>query len=874
MGSLKIPKINECQYQDILASAIKLIKQKNSSWTDLTPGDPGVVLLEAFAHMTELMIERLNLLPYKAYIEFLAMIGVKLQPPIAAQTELTITLSSIKDTEVRIPKGTRVSGKRNDSIDNPPVFITTRDVSIKPGEKTVKVQVSHCHWVKGELAGHTGAQPGFFVTAANTPIVAPISGMDSLVVAIEINDQIKAHPKQRIKFNNKEFGIWNEVDDFSRVDKKDFVYTVDRVAGYIQFSPAYRHYSDHGEGNITLDENARTDLLLPPEGMEIRLWYCHGGGKNGNVPAGFLQVFKDTNPGLTVVNNTAAVGGREMETLENALLRGPQQFNSLKRAVTARDFELLAIQSSGAVSRTRAFTKSLLWRHAKPGTVGVLLVPELNISAGEEHRVNLDYLKSLQSDQILKNTQQVLNERKPLGIACEVNWVRYKPVYVTGKIIVNENENSQRVRQRVIQSLFATICPKVTSAVVKDWNFGQSIKSWDIYKIIASEPGVVSVEQLKLNTSFAPQNNCRALATDNHQPDTWYSSSGNSLFRTVNNGKGWEKINEFENEISKILPYPLKAMSLTENNGLLAVVIKNKAKTDQIHISHSCGENWNYELSIKFKSINDIAWLEKNTGPYLLIATHDALYEYTIRAGSVPIKILVDQQNHDLRIDAISTRQEGNDGGIVAVFSSKENGQVYVSRNGGTDKSFQKFSNNPWSPGEVSSLVIQKRGPHHYLWVLLKKMPNQTGNACYRRHISLSGEDHEGWVKLLKGWKAGNCHSLAFYESLVFAASEDHGIVFMDLDRKVPEWNILTQNGKLDLEATSKLGEPELVVANQNNGLLMVAGKKGVFLSKDKAKNFKNCSRSFFNDEITIPENWLFCSAEHDIEVELEYESY
>jgi len=425
----------------------------------------------------------------------------------------------------------------------------------------------------------------------------------------------------------------------------------------------------------------------------------------------------------------------------------------------------------------------------------------------------------------------------------------------------------------VIQSLYRTICPKVISAAVKDWNFGQSIKSWDIYKIIASEPGVVSVEQLKLNTSFAPKNNNKALAADNHQPDTWYTSSGNSLFRTVNNGKGWEKINEFEHEISKILPYPLKATSLTENIGLLAVVIKNKTKTDQIHISHSCGENWNNELSIKFKSINDIAWLEKHAGPCLLIATHDALYEYTIRAGSVPIKILVDQQSHDLRIDAITTRQEGSDGGLVAVFSSKENGQIYVSRNGGADKSFQKLSNNPWRAGEVSSLLMQKRGPHHYLWVLLKKMPNQTGNACYRRHISLSGEDHEGWVKLSAGWKAGNCHSLAFKDSLVFAATEDHGIVFLDLDQRDPEWNKLTQNGKLDLEAISKLGEPELVVANPKNALLMVAGKKGVFLSKDKAKTFNNCSRSFFSDEITIPKNWLFCSAEHAIEVELEYES-
>ncbi len=873
MGSLKIPKINERQYDEILASAIKFIKQNNSQWTDLTPGDPGVVLLEAFAHMTELMIERLNILPYKAYIEFLAMIGVKLQPPVAAQTELTIKLSASRSKEQIILKGTRVSGKRSDSYDNPPIFITTRDAIIKPGNKETTVQASHCQWIKDEFAGYTSGQPGFYIKTANAPIVAPIFGMETLVVAIEISDSHKIHPRQRIKISDKEFGIWTEVEDFSRVDKKDFVYIVDRVAGIIQFSPAYRHYIDGNDVNNKMEDITRPDSLLPPEGMEIRLSYCYGGGKTGNVAKGFLQVFKDSNSGLTVKNSTAAVGGRDVETLQNALLRGPQQLNSLKRAVTARDFELLAIQSSGAVSRTRAYTKSSLWRHAKPGTVGVLLVPELNVAVGEEQEINLDYLMSLQSDQILRNTQNVLDEKKPLGIICEVNWVHYKSVFITGKIIINENENSQKVRQRVINSLYRTICPKMLCETDKDWNFGQSLKSWDVYKIIASEPGVVSVEQLKLNATYAPQTSSKALAVDNYQPDTWYTSSGNALFRTVNNGKGWEKINEFDSKISKILPFPLKATSISQNSGLLAVVTEHEEKTDQIHISPDCGESWNDKLALKFNHINDIAWLEKNSGPNLLIATNDALYQYAIISGTVPIKILVDLDNHNLKIDRISIIQEGNDGGLVTVYSSKERGQVYLSNNGAAENSFKKFKTTPWSPGEVSSIIMQKRGPHHYLWVLLNKMPNQTGNACYRRHVSLTGEDHEGWIKLSEGWEAGNCYSLAFSDSLVFSASENHGILVMDMDKKIPEWIKVTRDNKLDLEAVSRLGEPKQIVADQKNNLIMVAGEKGVFFSKDKAKTFENCSKSYYSDEITLPKNWLFCSSEHEIEVELEMET-
>ncbi len=868
MGSLNIPKINECQYEQILASALKRVKEKNSQWTDLTPGDPGVVLLEAFAHMTEIMISQLNQLPYKAYIEFLAMIGVKLQAPIAAQTELIIRLSSTRAADVLITKGTRVSGQRNDTIEKPPVFITTRDVIIKPDEIEVTVPACHCHWIKGELAGVTTGQPGFFIQAAKRPIIAKNSILDSLVVAIEINDQISCHPKQRIKFSDKEFGIWDEVDDFSRVDKADFVYTVDRVTGNIQFSPAYRHYCEQ-----TLDDDADTDSSIPPEGMEIRLWYCYGGGDTGNVPAGFLQVFKDSNPGLTVNNRVAAVGGRNMETLENALLRGPQQLNSLKRAITARDFELLAIQSSGAVSRTRAYTKSSLWKHAKPGTVSVLLVPEINLAAGQEQQVSLNYLKSLQSNNILLNIQKVLDDRKPLGINCEVNWVRYKPIYITGKIIINKNEDSQRVKERVIESLYRTISPKIISGSVKDWNFGQSLKSWDIYKIIASEPGVISVEQLKLNTFYAPEKNCKALAVDNYQRNTWYASSGESLFRTVNNGNGWEKINEFDFVIEKILPYQKNTSAISENMGLLAIIVKNNEKTDQIHISFNCGENWSERESIKIKGINDIAWIEKNTGPVLLIATDDALYEYTIGTESVPIKILVDAKKPELKINAIVTSQDGHDGGMVAVFSSKENGQVYFSSNGAADNQFKKLKDPPWESGEVANIAIQKRDAHHYLWALLKKMPNRSGNACYRRHLSVSGEDHEGWVKLSDGWKAGSCFSVTFYGSNVYAASEEQGILKMDVNAIKPVWEKREIDGKLDLESISKLGEPESIVASPVTGKLMTSGKKGIFLRDEKSTSFKNCSSHLYSETITIPKNWLFCSEQHAIEIEVDNES-
>ena len=107
-----------------------------------------------------------------------------------------------------------------------------------------------------------------------------------------------------------------------------------------------------------------------------------GGGEEGNVAAHALMVLRDPIRGVQVTNPEPASGGAPAETVDNAFLRGPEDMHSLRRAVTARDFEALAVRSSGSVARAKAFTKAELWTHAKPGTVEMLLVPTLgNIGA-------------------------------------------------------------------------------------------------------------------------------------------------------------------------------------------------------------------------------------------------------------------------------------------------------------------------------------------------------------------------------------------------------------------------------------------------------------------------------------------------------------
>ena len=113
---------------------------------------------------------------------------------------------------------------------------------------------------------------------------------------------------------------------------------VDRRHGVIRFAPSANIVDSRGELHF-----APAPLgAVPAQGREIRVSYRTGGGMAGNVAAGTLTTLRDAVPGIAVSNPVAAAGGRDAESFENTLVRGPTDFHRLERAVTSRDVEVLA----------------------------------------------------------------------------------------------------------------------------------------------------------------------------------------------------------------------------------------------------------------------------------------------------------------------------------------------------------------------------------------------------------------------------------------------------------------------------------------------------------------------------------------------------
>src|SRR5690625_2497547 len=124
---LPAPDLDDRRFQDLVDDAKRRIQASCPEWTDHNVSDPGVTLVETFAHMVDELSYRLNRGPDRLYLTFLDLIGVQLHPPAAATVDLTYWLSAPQTEDVRVAAGSQACTPRQENED-PVVFATLRDL--------------------------------------------------------------------------------------------------------------------------------------------------------------------------------------------------------------------------------------------------------------------------------------------------------------------------------------------------------------------------------------------------------------------------------------------------------------------------------------------------------------------------------------------------------------------------------------------------------------------------------------------------------------------------------------------------------------------------------------------------------------------------
>ncbi|MFL5674989.1 MAG: baseplate J/gp47 family protein [Chloroflexota bacterium] len=855
---LQSPNLDDRTWRQLVDSATARIGQGAPEWSDLSPGDPGIVLLEVFAYLTESLLYRLNRVPDKLFIEFLRLIGVRLQPPAAAAVDLVFTRERGTTAAVDIPRGTHVTIARPGGGEAP-VFETTVSAAIPAGEESVTVRALHAERVEFESLGAATGDPGLVVSVARPPIIGSTGDGLDLIVAVEVDAAELEDGDPAVEHGGRTYRIWREVDNFTYLGADRYVYLADRMAGSIMFAPAARSNDDDAvladDPEIVLADTPDALAATPPRGRDILVSYRRGGGVEGNVAAGTLTTVKESIR-ATATNPEPAAGGRAAETLDNARIRGPQELHTLSRAVTARDFQLAAERASGAVARAKAVTQAELWRYATPGTVEVFLVP--NLPEGDDPTmVTAEQLTATETGDVLDTVRSVLDARRSLGTTLRVDWVRYKTVHVRAEIVVHREEDRGEVQRRVDERIHATVNPLPTELNAGGYPYGQSLYASSVYKIILSEPGVRYARGVQLVVDAVPNEAVLALAADPFQPRTWYAGAGPILFRTLNDGDGWEAMTEFGGETVVCI------QSHPDRPGLVAVATLITDSTSRVSVSRDSGATWVVGDPTGFR-VRDIDWIDRDDEPILLMATDVGLYQLPITPGADPVQVLVDPADQGLGFwtVAVSTGVRGEVSVAVGAFERKG---VFLSSEGGQ---FQTFRNIGLAGRDVWVLRVQRDGPNRFLWAgIAATSGDDPGEGAHSWQLLGREDPVEKWRDWKGGWQGGSCWAIAFRDGMVHAASNESGVLWLDTAKPDAMWQVPTVGSGLPLRDLSKFHPVRTVATSPDGRLLMAGGVAGVRRSRDGGASYDDPSGREFDEEVTIPPTWLLVDGQNDITV-------
>ncbi|MEO1575213.1 MAG: baseplate J/gp47 family protein, partial [Pseudomonadota bacterium] len=528
---LKPIDLDDRDFAALMASSLEQVRRHAPEWTDLSAGDPGRTLLELFAHLTEAMLYRLNRLPLKVYVECLRLLGVQCRSASAARTTLRFSLDKPLDRDLTIPAGTRVGAQRTENNTEAPVFSTAQDGVIEAGALSTETPALHCDVIDAELGAVGTGKSGQSFQVARGSVIASSGDALDLVVGVETSADATAHHHSRREHGGKVYEIWRPVEHFGDVSSGR-VYVADRHDGLIRFSPDARSGETGGLSEV------------PAGDREIRVWYRSGGGAAGNLAVDTLTELLDPLPNATVAvtNPEPATGGRDAETVEAAWARGPRELHSLQRAVTADDFRSLVLKSTGAVNRAFAYNKYDHWRYATRGTVEVICVPHVPHADYAGQALTPELVASYQNDDVLRQAEAALAAHRPLGTRSAARWGRLKSVRVKARAVVFREEDPAAVDARIRARLNELIHPLDSDDGQPGWRFGQPLAAFDVYRALVAEPGVKYVDPVKLVLDDVPDQDVTALDADGFQPDTWYAAAGDQVYRSLNNGDGWESI--------------------------------------------------------------------------------------------------------------------------------------------------------------------------------------------------------------------------------------------------------------------------------------------------------------------------------------------
>lgn len=344
------------------------------------------------------------------------------------------------------------------------------------------VSAVHATEVRMETLGHSDGTPDQRHAFARFPV------LPGAVILVREHELPSKREARKIREEEGEDAIQVETDEAG--NPTEIWVRWHRVDSFYASSPTDRHYViDPVVGNVIFGDGRRGKIPPPGPNAILAERYQTGGGLVGNVGAGSINVLRQAIPYVErVTNYYAARGGADLETLDEAKLRGPQVIRHRYRAVTVEDYEWLAKKASGNVGRAKC-----LKTPRREGEVTVLVLPASEQAIRDLHR------KPVAAPELLRRVQDFLDERRLVTTRVRVCKPRFVEISVHVAVVLKTSgPGVERVKQRLEDEIRTALHPLYGGPDGRGWPFGRALHKSDLYRVIEGEDGVDYVEDLSI----------------------------------------------------------------------------------------------------------------------------------------------------------------------------------------------------------------------------------------------------------------------------------------------------------------------------------------------------------------------------------------
>jgi predicted phage baseplate assembly protein len=386
------------------------------------------------------------------------------------------------------------------------IYVQTPPESPRPGQQPMTPRTvdgsANLYWIRVRVISSPEKSPWIRSVMTNS-----VSAIEGQTVLDEILGGANGAPNQadlavanvpvepgslqlEIEEQGNGWKAWTVVDDLYASGAHDKHYILNRATGVIRFGDGV-----NGEIPPINIDNTTANVIARS--------YRFGGGQRGNLGPGKIKTMLSTVDGVDdarVLNPSRAYGGREEESLGDAVKRAPRSLKSRCRAVTNEDFEFLATEAAN-VKRAHA----LPLFHPRfpdvpvPGAMTVIIVPD----AGDDP-------KPEPTEGTLRTVCEYLNQRRLLTTELFVIKPDYQQVSVNVEVIATNSADLKQVKEAVKETLLEYFHPLKGGEDGKGWPFGREIYYSLVYQRIFSITGggVLRIEHLTIELDGASFSEC------------------------------------------------------------------------------------------------------------------------------------------------------------------------------------------------------------------------------------------------------------------------------------------------------------------------------------------------------------------------------